>query len=257
MSARRPKLPPLVSRDEELDRLEEVLDALFAGQRRSRARPAGAPLAAKLGSDRLANPLPDRFRLFTAVAGFLRRLAARAAVGYYQRALELMEAPGAPERTSSLVGELWEKSGDLWVLIGEAGRDVEAYREAIAALQEVPDGLRLAQLHRKAAFAHLSWHDADSAEPHLIAAESLLVDSSDVAEKGRLRRAWAHWLRDRRRLDEALEAAKESLEVAERHGEPSDVVAAHETLAIVFNFSGEASSASHRAPWQSRRQTSR
>jgi DNA-binding SARP family transcriptional activator len=162
--------------------------------------------------------------------------ASEAAIGYYQQALGLLETS---ERTPGLVGELWEKSGDLWALIGEAGRDVEAYREAIAALQEVPDRLRLARLHRKAAFAHLSWHDADSAEPHLIAAERLLVDSSDVAEKGRLHRAWAHWLRDRRRLDEALEAAKQSLEVAERHGEPSDVVAAHETLAIVFNFSGE------------------
>jgi len=160
--------------------------------------------------------------------------ASETAIGYYQRALELLDAP---ERTPGLVCELWEKSGDLWALIGEAGRDTEAYREAIAALQEAPDGL--ARLHRKAAYAYLSQHDTDSAEPHLIAAENLLVNLTDEAERGRLRCVRAHWLWERGHFDEALGAAEESLELAERHGEPSDVVAAYETLAIVFHFSGE------------------
>jgi DNA-binding SARP family transcriptional activator len=162
--------------------------------------------------------------------------ASETAIDYYQRALELL---AAPERTPGLVGELWEKSGDLWILIGEAGRDTEAYREAIAALQEAPDEIRLARLHRKAAYAYLSRHDTDSAEPHLIAAENLLVNLTDEAERGRLRCVRADWLWERGQLAEALEAAEESLELAERYGEPSDVVAAYETLAIVFHFSGE------------------
>lgn len=162
--------------------------------------------------------------------------ASETAIDYYHRALELL---GTPERTPGLVGELWEKSGDLWTLIGEAGRDVEAYQAAIAALQEAPDGLRLARLHRKAAYAYLSRHDTGSAEPHLIAAENLLVNLTDEAERGRLRCVRAHWLWERGHFAEALEAAEESLELAEHHGEPSDVVAAYETLAIVFHFSGE------------------
>jgi DNA-binding SARP family transcriptional activator len=123
--------------------------------------------------------------------------ASETAIDYYQRALELL---AAPERTPGLVCELWEKSGDLWTLIGEAGRDTEAYREAIAALQEAADELRLARLHRKAAYAYLSRHDTDSAEPHLIAAEDLLVNLTDEAERGRLRCVRADWLWERGHL---------------------------------------------------------
>ena len=95
------------------------------------------PLAAKLGSDRLADPLPDRFRLFTAVAGFLRRLAARAPV-----VLVLDDLHAADEASLQILHYL-----------ARTGRDSPLLLLGTFRTEEVgstdPLGMLLAELHRE------------------------------------------------------------------------------------------------------------
>jgi hypothetical protein len=57
--------------------------------------------------------------------------ANEAAIRYNRRALELLEAPGAPETTPETVAEIRENVGDLAALVGEVGEDIEAYKAAI------------------------------------------------------------------------------------------------------------------------------
>lgn len=161
------------------------------------------------------------------------------AMSYYRRALELLSAAGAPASPSVPAADLWEKIGDLWALIGEAGQDVAAYRMAVAIMEKAAEPAVCARLHRKAAYACLSQHDSAGAERHLGAAEMLLSDRPDPAEQGRLARVRAQWFWEHGRHAEALETAQASLELAERYGAPADVAAAYETMALVFHSCGE------------------
>lgn len=182
------------------------------------------------------------------------------AIAHYQKALELLEAPGGPGSTPMLAAELREKIGDHYALAGQGSRATESYQAAVSALQEASQGPRLTlfgfrrrsggreeavdervlvRLHRKTAYAFLIEHDPNSAEPHLISAEELLVKHADDAERGQLLHVRAQWLWERGQHAEALKYAEESLELAEKHGGPSDVAAVYETLALVFHSLGE------------------
>jgi DNA-binding SARP family transcriptional activator len=172
--------------------------------------------------------------------------ANEAAIHYYRRALDLLHEPGAPEEsTPETLAGLWEKVGDLYALVGEAGQDVAAYGAAIDATRHGAARNRLARLHRKAAYAYLVQHDAGAGEPHLLAAEALVPVGADEDERGQVRRVRAHWLWERGRTDEALAAAEDAVTLAERHGGPAEVAAAHEILAIVFHTRGEWKSGLH------------
>jgi tetratricopeptide (TPR) repeat protein len=165
--------------------------------------------------------------------------ANEAALDYYRRATELLPAPGAPEEARIPGARLWEKIGDLLELTGEAGPAAEAYRAGISAVQYGSDPVASARLHRKAAHAAIAGQDLSAAERHLTAAGLLLAPQRNEAERGRLRRVQAQWLWEQARPAEALEAAEEGLELAEGHGEPADVAAAYEVLALVFHSRGE------------------
>ncbi|MBI3967530.1 MAG: tetratricopeptide repeat protein [Chloroflexi bacterium] len=159
----------------------------------------------------------------------------------YRGALDLLGAPGAPERRAAVAAELWEKVGDLRALAGDAPQDEESYRAAIAAIApELEVGSdRLARLHRKAAYAALARHDVDAAAPHLSAAESALESSTESIEWRRVRLVRALWLWAQGCHAEGRAAAEESLALARQHGEGLDLINAYMTLALVFHSSGE------------------
>jgi tetratricopeptide (TPR) repeat protein len=158
----------------------------------------------------------------------------------YERALDLLSAPGAPSDRQRVAAELWEKVGDLKALAGDAPLDARAYEAALEALRALPaiEPVHLARLHRKIAYATLARHDYDSATPHIDAAEAALDDARESAEWARIRllRSVDHWAHGRH--DEGRRAAEESLKLARQHGEDIDVYNAYGTLALVFHSSG-------------------
>ena len=147
-----------------------------------------------------------------------------------QRLYEEVRAKQASE--PELSAELWERVGDLRVLSGDAGGAAKAYGSALEAASTVD----AVGLHRKIAGAWLMQHDADRAEPHLVAAEEL---AADAAERGRLACLRANQAWERSELERAQRFAEEALEVAQSHGDPDDVAAAHEALAVVSHLRGD------------------
>ena len=147
-----------------------------------------------------------------------------------QRLYEEVRAKQASE--PELSAELWERVGDLRVLSGDAGGAAKAYGSALEAASTVD----AVGLHRKIAGAWLVQHDADRAEPHLEAAEEL---TADAAERGRLACLRANQAWERSELERAQRFAEEALEVAQSHGDPDDVAAAHEALAVVSHLRGD------------------
>ncbi|TMK93521.1 MAG: transcriptional regulator [Actinobacteria bacterium] len=147
-----------------------------------------------------------------------------------QRLYEEVRAKQASE--PELSAELWERVGDLRVLSGDAGGAAKAYGSALEAASTVD----AVGLHRKIAGAWLVQHDADRAEPHLEAAEEL---TADAAERGRLACLRANQAWERGELERAQRFAEDALEVAQSNGDPDDVAAAHEALAVVSHLRGD------------------
>jgi tetratricopeptide (TPR) repeat protein len=147
-----------------------------------------------------------------------------------QRLYEEVRAKQAFE--PELTAELWERVGDLRVLSGDALGAVKAYGSALEAASTATAGT----LRRKVAAALLIEHDAEAAEPHLAAAEKLAPEGAERARLACLRanQAW-----ERGELDAAQQLAEQARDLALADGDPEDVAAAHEALAIVSHFRGE------------------
>jgi DNA-binding SARP family transcriptional activator len=102
-TVRRPKLPPLVSRDEELDLLEEVLDALFAGR-------GGLVLLggeAGIGKSRLAMEVAERAarRGAATLRGAAYEQEKQLPYGPFVEALEGFAGPMRPDDLRALSGD--------------------------------------------------------------------------------------------------------------------------------------------------------
>jgi DNA-binding SARP family transcriptional activator len=136
---------------------------------------------------------------------------------------------GEPE----LNAELWERVGELRVASGDVGGAVTAFELAI---DSADSAVAIARLHRKAAGAWLSQHDAAAADGHLTAAESLTADPGECARLACLRanQAWA-----RGDLDRAETLAWEARRLAEADGDVDDVAAVDETFAIISHLRGD------------------
>ena len=132
-----------------------------------------------------------------------------------------------------LSADLWERVGRLRIAAGDTGGAVKAFTQALDTGGAADAAGRL---HRQAAHAYLMQHDADSADAHLQAAE---VADPDPAEQGRLLCLRANQAWERGELDFAQASAERARELAERHGEPDDLAAAQEALAIVSHFRGD------------------
>lgn len=164
--------------------------------------------------------------------------ANEAAIEAYRRALDLLGTTGAPNRTPAHLAELWEKIGDRHGLMGEQGRDVDAYQAAIESLGD-REPLSAARLHRKAAYACVAQHLPEAAERHLDRAFSILTEEPDEAERGRVLRVQAHLHWERGAYPDGVNAAEEALALAERVGDVSDTISAYTTLALVFHSHGD------------------
>lgn len=139
---------------------------------------------------------------------------------------------GQPLETD-LRADLWEQVGDLRHRSGDAVGAVAAFESALGGGEET------VRLHRKAAAALLMVHDWEQATGHLDVAERIVAAHPDPAELGRLLAVRANWLWERGSIEEAGTAAEEARRLAERHGDPGDLAAAHEALATVLHFKGE------------------
>ena len=148
-----------------------------------------------------------------------------------QRLYEEVRARQADD--PELSADLWERVGRLRIAAGDTGGAVKAFTQALDT-GGAPEAA--GRLHRQAAHALLMQHDADSAEAHLHAAESA---DPDPAEQGRLFCLRANQAWERGQLDIAQASAERARELAEQHGEPDDVAAAQEALAIVSHFRGD------------------
>lgn len=163
----------------------------------------------ELWSDELGSePSPETQRLYEEVRG--------------RQAFE-------PELTS----DLWERVGDLRVLSGDAAGAAKAFGLALEAAGSSDAAVRL---QRKSAGAWLMQHRPDEAEPHLEAAEEL---ASDPAERGRLVCLRANQAWERGDLASAQRLAEQARDLAQAYGDPDDVAAACEALAIVLHFRGD------------------
>ena len=162
------------------------------------------------------------------------------AASHYQRALGLLDAPGAPAERHRHAATLWEKLGDLRALAGDAPADADAYRSAIAALghDSAPGSETPVRLHRKAAYAALSRNDLKAVDAHLSAAERTLGESAATAEWGRVRllRAMQAWSLGR--FEDGRRAAEESLTHARDRDDDLDLLNAYAMLALIFHSSG-------------------
>jgi DNA-binding SARP family transcriptional activator len=132
-----------------------------------------------------------------------------------------------------LTAELWERVGELRVIAGDTNGAVKAFSLALdAADAPAVEG----RLHRRAAQALLMQHDAEQAEPHLGAAEQL---SADPAERARLVCLRANQAWERGDLDRAQALAEWARDLAQSVGNPDDLAAAQEALAIVSHLRGD------------------
>lgn len=135
----------------------------------------------------------------------------------------------APE----LSAELWERVGELRMLSGDAAGSAKAFELALDAGAAAAS---LAGLERKCADAWLMQHRPDLAAPHLTSATARLAEP---AERGRILRALANLAWESGDITAAQRYGEQALAVAQAHGTPDDVAAAHEALAIVSHFRGE------------------
>ena len=133
-----------------------------------------------------------------------------------------------------LSAELWERVGELRVGAGDAAGALKAFQ---LALDNADSAVVAARLHRRAAGAWLIQHDAERADEHLRIAEATTQDQ-DPAEHARLRCLRANQAWERRQFDRAQELALEARALAVAEGDPDDVAAAEEALAIVSHFRG-------------------
>jgi DNA-binding SARP family transcriptional activator len=145
-----------------------------------------------------------------------------------QRLYEEIRAGQAAE--PELTSELWERVGELRVVAGDTAGAVKAYSLAIDAAGPS------VRLHRQTAQAWLMQHDADRAEAHLEAAERL---QPDLAERGRLACLRANQAWERGEIDRAQAHAEEAQRFALQLGDPTDMAAAREALAIVSHMRGD------------------
>jgi DNA-binding SARP family transcriptional activator len=133
-----------------------------------------------------------------------------------------------PELTS----ELWEHVGELRLAAGDNAGAVKAFSQALAADTSAAVG----RLHRRAAQAWLMQHGPEQAEEHLRAAEAV---ATEPAEQARLVCLRAHQAWESGDFDDAQVLAERAQELAQQVGDPDDLAAAQETLAIVSHLRGD------------------
>ena len=178
----------------------------------------------------------DALRQYARLKEILRQEVGAEPDGATQRLYE--EIRTGEGKDPAMRAEVWERVGDLRLVSGDVLGAAAAFEGALGAVASDADVARASVLHRKAAQGFLMGQNAVAAEPHVSAAARLQARVGDELESGRIRGLEATLAWQQGRIEDAEGAARESLEVVERLGEPTDVAAARETLGIVFHFKG-------------------
>jgi DNA-binding SARP family transcriptional activator len=143
------------------------------------------------------------------------------------------EVRAGQECQPELSAELWERVGQLRTIAGDTAGAVKAFS---LALDAAPESAIRSRLHRQSAQSLLMQHDAEGAEAHLHAAERI---AEDPAERARLVCLRANQAWERGDLERAQALAEWAQDLAHDVGDPDDVAAAQETLAIVSHMRGD------------------
>jgi tetratricopeptide (TPR) repeat protein len=193
-----------------------------------RPGPADAEAAVIARHYRMAGLEREAAQYFRRAGEHARRLFAnREALEYFQAALAL----GHPDPA-----ELQESIGDVHTLLGRYEAALASYESAAA----VTEPARLAAIeHRLGAVHHRLGH-WDRADRHFEAALAAVgQDAGDGTRRARIladRSLTAHL---RERADQALELAREALQLAEAAGDAEAVAQAHNILGILASRSGD------------------
>jgi len=189
-------------------------------------------------SDRRERALDYLIRAGQKAAGVY--YAFEVAVGYFERALSLMDVSGLVDPAHRWM--ILESLGWWHTILADTPSAVARFEQAIA-LPPV-EGWRSARrdrvrLHRGSVVALITAGDPVSAEAHLRAALAEIDEKEDAAEYAHLlyNVAQFHWHRGEYR--EAFDAAQKSLGVAERLNETVAIARAFEMLALACHALGE------------------
>lgn len=218
-------------------RAAAAIEALYARQPRS-LEPYIEELAHHYDlSDRRDRALEYLLQAGEKAAGVY---AFEVAAGYFERALELMDALNLTDP-----GRRWmilEALGWWKIILADTTEGVACFDQALALSPGEgwqPGHPDRARLHQGAAVALITTGDTAAAEAHLQAALAEVDERQDSADFARVlyHVAQLHWHRDE--FQEAFDVAQRSLAIAERVNDPAAVARAFEMLALACHSLGE------------------
>jgi predicted ATPase len=166
--------------------------------------------------------------------------AFESAVGYFERALALLDALSLPDPARRWM--ILEALGWWRIILADTPQSVARFEQALA----LPPGegwqparSDRARLHRGAAVALITVGDTTAAETHLRAALAEVDEHKDAADYAYVlyNVAQLHWHRNE--YHEAFEVAQRSLAIAERLNDPTAIARAFEILALACHSLGE------------------
>jgi len=169
-----------------------------------------------------------------------RVYAFEVAVGYYERALDLMNVLNLAEPARRWM--ILESLGWWHIILANTPGGVARFEQALTLQPETDwqsSRADRARLHRGAAVALITVGDTDSAEKHLKAALAEIDEREDAAEFAQVlyNVAQLHWHRNE--YKDAFEVAQRSLAIAERVNDSAAIARAFEMLALACHSLGE------------------
>ena len=162
------------------------------------------------------------------------------AAGYFERALDLMNALGLADPARRWM--ILEALGWWRIILADTPQGVARFEQALALSPGEgwqPGRTDRARLHRGAAVALITVGDTTAAEAHLKAALTEVDEREDAADFAQVlyNVAQLHWHRNE--FQEAFEVAQRSLAIAERVNDPASIARAFEMLALACHSLGE------------------
>jgi DNA-binding SARP family transcriptional activator len=188
-------------------------------------------------SDRRDRALPYLIQAGQKAAGVY---AFEVAVGYFERALALMDTLGTPETAQRWM--VLESLGWWHTILANTQQAAARFEQAAALPGDEhwqPRKRDRARVHRGVVMALVTAGDIAGVEKHLQAALNEVDEQEDAAEYAHVlyNAAQVHWHRGE--YHEAFNAAQHSLGVAERLNDPVAIARAFEMLALACHSLGE------------------
>jgi len=215
----------------------EVIEALYAQQ------PDGLdPYTEDLAYHYDLSDLRDRALKYLLRAGEKAAgvYAFEVAVGYFERALDLMNALNLADPARRWM--ILEALGWWRIILADTPQGVARFEQALALPPGdgwQPGRADRARLHRGAAVALITVGDTAAAEAHLRFALAEVDEHEDTADYAQVLYlvAQLHWHRNE--YQQAFDVAQRSLAIAERVNHPEAIARAFEMLALACHSLGE------------------